>query len=330
MPIFVSRFSSARTGLANFQALRAAVEDVRSDRRASASRERDREEERDQTAPSGEDRRGASTLLVTTQRADQVAQRVTGQNAASRASGRRESNGRENGRAATPETAQRSARTAENAPEASREERGRQTQAQPEEPETRVVLRPVLRSATQRLDGLTRLIGAQRRGQTDEAQATAESARARLSTSLRIEQTAAQSDVVRTAQAAQVSQAQQAPRTTEAARTQPEPRAEDRIRETTELKQDLREDVATVARGLVKDAVRQNARNARRIAQGTLQVAAQQARPTATLASPLAQRAPLSQSLFSSRARQAPTIPNLSPLRSALALLGTNVNILVG
>ena len=281
MPIFVSRFSSARNGLANFQALRTAVEDVRTDRRASASRERERnrEEERDQTAPSGEDRRGASTLLVTSQRADQVAQRVTDQNASSRAS------------------------------------------------ETRVVLRPVLRSAAQRLDGLTRLISAQRRGE-EPAVGTEPAARARLSTSLRIEQTAAQSDVVRTAQAAQVSQAQQAPRTTEAARTQPEPRAEDRIRETTELKQDLREDVATVARGLVKDAVRQNTRNARRIAQGTLQAA--QAHPTTTLARPLLQRAPLSQSLFSNRVRQAPTISNLSPLRSALALLGTNVNILVG
>ncbi|GEM_PF-5683701 len=325
MPIFVSRFSSGRTGLANFQALRTAVEDVRTDRRASASRERDREEERDQTAPAGEDRRGASTLLVTSQRADQVAQRVTGQNAASRASERRESNGRENGR--SPETTQRSVRTAENAPEASREERGRQAQAQREEPETRVVLRPVLRSATQRLDGLSRLLNAQRRGE-EPTVGTEPAARARLSTSLRIEQTAAQSDVVRTAQAAQVSQAQQAPRTTEASQTQPEPRAEDRIRETTDLKQDLREDVATVARGLVKDAVRQNTQNARRIARGTLQAA--QARPTATLASPLVQRAPLSQSLFSSRARQAPTIPNLSPLRSALALLGTNVNILVG
>ncbi|OGG50270.1 MAG: hypothetical protein A3F84_18080 [Candidatus Handelsmanbacteria bacterium RIFCSPLOWO2_12_FULL_64_10] len=327
MPIFVSRFSSARNGLANFQALRTAVEDVRTDRRASASRERERnrEEERDQTAPSGEDRRGASTLLVTSQRADQVAQRVTDQNASSRASERRESNGRANGR--SPETAQRSASTAGNAPEASREERGRQAQAQREEPETRVVLRPVLRSAAQRLDGLTRLISAQRRGE-EPAVGTEPAARARLSTSLRIEQTAAQSDVVRTAQAAQVSQAQQAPRTTEAARTQPEPRAEDRIRETTELKQDLREDVATVARGLVKDAVRQNTRNARRIAQGTLQAA--QAHPTTTLARPLLQRAPLSQSLFSNRVRQAPTISNLSPLRSALALLGTNVNILVG
>jgi hypothetical protein len=328
MPIFVSRFSPARTGLANFQSLRVSDEDVRQQERASSRQERvrDREEEGDQTAPSGEDRRGASTLLVTSQRADQIAQRITGQNAASRASGRRESNGRENGRPS--ETAQRSASTAENAPEASREERGRQARAQQEEPETRVVLRPVLRSAAQRLDGLTRLIGAQRRGRADEAQATAESARARLSTSLRIERTAAQSDVVRTAQAAQVSQARQAPRTTETTQPQPEPRAEDRIRETTELKQDLRENVATVARGLVKDAVRQNAQNARRIAQGALQSA--QARPAATLASPLSQRAPLSQSLFSSRSRQAPVISNLSPLRSALALLGTNVNILVG
>jgi hypothetical protein len=327
MPIFVSRFSPARAGLANFRALRVPDEDVRQQERASSRQERVRDrEEGDQTAPSGEDRRGASALLVTTQRADQIAQRVSGQNAVSRESGRRESNGRENGR--SPETAQRSASAAENAPEASREERGRQAQTPQEEPETRVVLRPVLRSAAQRLDGLTRLIGAQRRGRADEAQATAEAARARLSTSLRIEQTAAQTDVVRTAQAAQVSQARQAPRTTEAAQPQPEPRAEDRLRETTELKQDLREDVATVARGLVRDAVRQNVQNARRIAQGTLQ--AVQTRPAATLASPLSQRAPLSQPLFSSRARQTPAIPNLSPLRSALALLGTNVNILVG
>lgn len=330
MPIFVSRFSPARTGLANFRALRVSDEDVRQQERASSrqERERDREEEGDQTAPAGEDRRGASTLLVTTQRADQIAQRVTGQSAASRVSGRRESNGRESGRPS--ETAQRSASTAENAPEASREERGRQAQAQREEPETRVVLRPVLRSATQRLDGLTRLIGAQRRGRVDEAAATAEAVRARLSTSLRVERTAAQTDVVRTAQAAQVSQARQQSEAAEAVQERPQSRAEDRLRETTELKQDLREDMATVARGLVRDTIRQNAQNARRTALGMLQAAAQQARPTTTLASPLVQRTPLSQPLFSSRTRQAPTIPNLSPLRSALALLGTNVNILVG
>jgi hypothetical protein len=337
MPIFVSRFSSARTGLANFQSLRAATGDIRADRRASSpdDRLRDREGEGDQTVPSGENSRGASSLLITSQRAEQLAQRITGQNA--RASERRTSGTQTDGRTTASTGAQGSARTTVSTASRANEREtpeDRQDQARRTEraEETRVVLRPVLRSAVQRIDGLTRLLSAQRRGE-EEASGTAPAARARLSTSLKIEESAAQSNVVRTAQAAQVTQARQAAQAAQAAQTEPaqQPRAEERLRETTELKQNLREDVATVSRGLVRDSIRQNTQNARRIAQNIFQTAASQGRPTSTglSGSSFLQRTPASQGLFSTR-RQTPTISNLSGLRSALALLGTNVNILVG
>src|SRR5262245_33046308 len=82
MPIFVSRFSPTRTGLANFQALRTAAEDVRQGIRTSfqENRAENRNREEDQTVSAGEDRTGASPLLITSQRADQIAQSITNQN----------------------------------------------------------------------------------------------------------------------------------------------------------------------------------------------------------------------------------------------------------
>ena len=400
MPIFVSRFSSARSGLANFQALRSAVEDVRADRRASLSGNEapDRDQEEDQTGSSGENSRGASALLTTTQRADQIAQRITDQNASSGGSERQAEDTRTGGETAASassnasqesgaasvsaavstagraaqaalqnavqaqtndrraaqttdrQTAQAANRQTAQAPSNAREDRQAQTQRREPVQQTRLVIRPVLRSAVQRIDNLTRLLSAQRRGETPTVEATpaatAESAattspaagedtagRALVSTSLRIEQTAAQSDLVRTAQAAQVALSRQAFDAATASATQAQqPRAEERIRETVQLKQNLREDVSTVTRGLVRDSIRQNTQNARQIAQNVLQSVANQARPaSAGLSRPasLSQRSAVSQGLFSSR-RQAPALPNLSGLRSALALLGTNVNILVG
>lgn len=411
MPIFVSRFSPTRSGLANFQSLRAAVEDVRQGVRASSQENRadSRGQGGDQTASSGEDRTGASPLLANSQRADQIAQSITDQNdfAGGRqaettpASGETtasafsspsqetvqasvfpevsttggavqaalQNTGEQTAQAANRQTAQATGRqtaqaTGRQTPQTTSRQTGRtigrqaaqsslqnaqenrQTQVQRRElpQDTRVTLRPFLRSAVHRIDGLSRLLSAQRRSEeptvaaepagatdlavtTEPAAGTDETARALVSTSLRIEQTAAQSSVVRTAQAIQVAEAQQAVQAaqeTSLGFAQP-PSAEERIQQTTQLKQNLREDMATVTRGLVRDVARQNTQNARKMAQNTFQATAQQARPATTLARPSPQNF-----LSSSPRRQSFTISNLAPLRSALALLGTNVNILVG
>ncbi|MSS72767.1 MAG: hypothetical protein EXS64_14935 [Candidatus Latescibacteria bacterium] len=403
MPIFVSRFSPTRSGLANFQSLRAAVEDVRQGVRASSQENRadSRGQGGDQTASSGEDRTGASPLLANSQRADQIAQSITDQNdfaggrqaETTSASGETtasafsspsqetvqasvfpevsttggavqaalQNTGEQTAQAANRQTAQATGRqtpqttsrqtgrtigrqAAQSSLQNAQENRQTQVQRRELPQDTRVTLRPFLRSAVHRIDGLSRLLSAQRRSEeptvaaepavtadlavtTEPAAGTDETARALVSTSLRIEQTAAQSSVVRTAQAIQVAEAQQAVQAaqeTSLGFAQP-PSAEERIQQTTQLKQNLREDMATVTRGLVRDVARQNTQNARKMAQNTFQATAQQARPATTLARPSPQNF-----LSSSPRRQSFTISNLAPLRSALALLGTNVNILVG
>jgi hypothetical protein len=352
MPIFVSRFSSARSGLGNFQALRVSQGEDRLSRRSSSDQgsAREAEDEGNQTSASGGSTTAAVRLLITTQRADQLAQRVTGQTSASRstpanasrtsrsssASVRLSTNGstgpaagsasEEEGRTATQTSPQVRQPAAIQNPQQARQAAQTQTRAAQGDVAPRVTLRPALQSAVRRIDNLTRLLSARRQGQVEDAEATGQSGRARLATSLRIEGTTAQTDIVRTAQNVVTS------RTSRSVQEQAaqESRAEDRLKETEALKQNLREDVATVTRGLVKDTIRQNARNASAMAQNMFQAAQQQIRRQSSAPTLSLSTRPSIPSVTGKTKRQTMTSPNLAGLRSALALLGTNVNILIG
>ena len=352
MPIFVSRFSAARSGLANFQALR--TSNQASERgRTSGRQDQASAEEEDQARSTAEGSRGDTRLLVTSQRADQISQQVAGRTEAEPPSGpttpgRRVTTVAPRAAAATQNTfaPARFTATAQTLPQA-QVQTGRQGGTASLLPEARTVqiaLRPVLQTTVNRLEGLTRLITSQRSGLVETNAGETVTGRVRLATSIRVEGTAATANVVRTAQAAQTATAA-LPATpggepvttfsTASRAAEGGPTAEERLRQTTVLKQNLREDVATVTRGLLKDTIRENAQTARRIAQGILQAQRRQVRESDTsgpsaLRTQLNQPSPLAQAVASNRRRSSPAIPNMSGLRSALALLGTNVNILVG
>ena len=359
MPVFVSRFSSARASVANFRALRARDDDddddIRTQRGRAGRQERvrggqgddgrtrvsrgesavatrtlrtaGRQEsvrggEGDGTRASAGQSRNAFGLLISSQRADQISRQVSDRV--------RSGQGQ-----ATRTRAQRTT-------QASRDRTGT---GFPEAPTTRPALGPALQSAVRRIDSLSRLISSRTRGNIQVDGNETAAARVRLATSLRVERTTATAAVVRTAQAARTARsAQAAPvdvSTTganEQAQTARAPRAEDRLRETTELKQNLREDVSAVTRGLVRDSIRQNAINGQRTAQNLVAAQRQGIRAadrnqnrTSVFRTQLERPSTLSRSIFSDdEDRSSFRIPNMSGLRSALALLGSNVNILVG
>ena len=365
MPVFVSRFSSARVSVANFRALRARDddddEDIRTQRGRSGRQERVRGGEGDDgrtrvsrgesavatrtlrtagrqesvrggegdgTRASAGQSRNAFGLLISSQRADQISRQV--------------SDRVRSGQGRTQDTQQATRTRGQRTTQTSRAQAGTDF---PEATTTRPALGPALQSAVRRIDSLSRLISSRTRGNIQVDGNETAVARVRLATSLRVERTVATADVVRTAQAARTARsAQAAPpevsttRENDQAQTARAPRAEDRLRETTELKQNLREDVSAVTRGLVKDSIRQNSVNAQRTAvnlfaaqrQGVQTANRNQNRPSVLRTQP-GRPSTLSRSIFSDdEDRSSFRIPNMSGLRSALALLGSNVNILVG
>ena len=296
--------------------------------RTSGRQESVRGREGDGTRASAGQSRNAFGLLISSQRADQISRQVSDRVRSGQ--GRTQDTGQAT-RTRTQRTTQTSrAQTATDFPEATT---------------TRPALGPALQSAVRRIDSLSRLISSRTRGNIQVAGNETAVARVRLATSLRVERTAATANVVRTAQAARTARsAQAAPpdvstiEENEPTQTARAPRAEDRLRETTELKQNLREDVSAVTRGLVRDSIRQNSINSQRTAQNLFAAQRQGIRAadrnqnrTSVFRTQLERPSTLSRSIFSDdEDRSSFRIPNMSGLRSALALLGSNVNILVG